>query len=257
MDVYSWARPVKCSDVGLCYYCGCEAEFEDFAPPKDVLPFYLKSGESCSYAIVPTCIECMTHLKHCREGTIENRKKYINKCIERKYKKALNIYERWNEEELKDLSEAFVSSIRSGIKLGEEAYKRLKFLGFEYEIDGNVFHARRRNIKEFLVFGEKFDNFRNALQYASRKYSININKLKEWLIEYDAQFDVAINAYFENKEKVLVEKEKERLSKDFAKKYKQNSNFIKGALEAYMKVNPSLTIERCLELIYKDRITKD
>jgi len=256
IGVYSYARPVHYQDTGLCYYCGCESEFEDYAPPKEDLPFYLKSGDSCSFAIIPTCKECIGFLKSCREGVIEDRKKYVNKYIERKYRKALNIYERWNDEDLVDLSEAFIISIKAGIKLGEEAYSRLRFIGFEYEIDGNVFHARRRNITVFSVFGEKFDDFRNALQYAARTYKIRINILKEWLMENNAEFDQAINSYFDAKDKELAEKEKKRLCKEFAKEHKQNSNFVKGALDAYMTVNPSLSMEGCLELIYEERIKK-
>ena len=116
LEVYSYARPVHYQDTGLCYYCGCESEFDDYVPPKEDIPFYLKSGESCSFAIVPTCKECIGFLKYCREGVIEDRKKYVNKYIERKYRKALNIYEKWNDEDLVDLSESFVNSIKAGIK---------------------------------------------------------------------------------------------------------------------------------------------
>lgn len=254
LDVYSYASPVHCQDIGICYYCGCESEFEDYAPPRDDSPFYLKSGESCSFAIIATCNECFGFLKTCREGLIEDRKIFINKRIEKKYRKALRIYEKWSLDELMDMDASLVSSIKAGISLGEEAYDRLRFLGFEYEIDGNVFHTRRRNVKEFSVFGEKFDNFRNALQYAARSSKININTLKELVMDNNAEFDVAIDAYFDEKDKALLEKEKKRLCVAFAKEHKQNSNFVKGALEAYMTANPELAMEECLDLIYVERV---
>ncbi|QKX16923.1 hypothetical protein [Microbulbifer sp. YPW1] len=257
-EVYSRIVPTSVRDVGKCYYCGCEAEacFDDFAPPKSSVSFYLNSGENCSFAVIPSCKECHFFLKTCRDGLLEGRKLFVNRCIKKKYRKALNIYERWSEEELENLSRTFSESVKAGIRLGEEAYVRLKFPGYEYEIDGTVFHARRRSVELFTVFGEEFDNYRNALQFAARTYRININVLKEWLIEHGANFDEAINAYFRHIEEEKLRKKKDKLCREFAKTYKQNSNFVKGALDAYMDANPSLSMEECLQLIYKERVKK-
>jgi hypothetical protein len=255
-QVYAYASPVNYQDIGICYYCGCESEHEDYAPPKDYTAFYLTTGENCSLAIMPCCKECFGLLANCRAGLLDDRKLYVNKCIERKYRKALNIYEKWDESELVELERTLAHSVKAGINLGEEAYKRLRYPGFEYEIEGSVFHARRRNVEIFSVFGERFDNFRNALQYASRSYKININTLKEWLMEHNTNFDNSINAYFNHQEEEVVRKKKKKLCDEFAKEHKQNSNFVKGALDAYMEANPSITIEECLALIYDERIRK-
>ena len=255
-EVYSHAIPVNVQDVGVCYYCGCEAEYQDFVPPKSWISYYLTSGESCSLAIIPTCKECISFLKKCRDGLVEERQHYINMSIGKKYQTALNIYERWNKDELIELEKSLADSVKAGLAIGEEAYERLRYMGFEYEIAGSIFHARRQNVKEFSVFEEKFDNFRNALQYAARSYKININTLKEWLMEYDTVFDDAINAYFEFQEMERARKKKKKLCSEFAKKHKQNSKFVRGALDAYMEVNPSLTIEACLILIYEERVKK-
>lgn len=256
--VYSRANPIHVEDHGICYYCGCEAEheFDDYAPPKYDSPFYIKTGEGCSFAIVPCCKECHGFLLRCREGLIEERKRFVNKAIDKKYLKALRIYERWNEQELDELDRSLALSVRAGIKLGEEASLRQRYPGFEYEIEGTVFHSRRRNIKIYSVFGEEFDNFRNALQFASRAYKININLLKEWLMDHDANFDQSINAYFEDLEFKKIERKKNILCSEFSKKHKQNVNFVKGALNAYMEMNPQLTMEECLVLIYNERVKK-
>jgi hypothetical protein len=258
LEVYSRASAVHIQDHGICYYCGCEAEheYDDYAPPKDDAPFYIRTGEGCSLAIIPCCKECHGFLLRCRDGLIEERKLFVNKAIDRKYVKALRIYERWNEQELDELSHSLAMSVRAGIKLGQEASQRQRYPGFEYEIEGTVFHSRRKNIRIYTVFGEEFDNFRNALQYASRAYKININMLKELLMDRDANFDETINAYFAKIEFEKMEKIKNSLCDNFSKKYKQNVNFVKGALNAYMEVNPLLTMEECLILIYNDRVKK-
>ena len=256
IEVYSQIHPVDIGDVGKCYYCGCESFESDYVPPRRVAPFYLNTGASCSFAIVPVCKECHEFLEPCREGLIEERKVYVNKKIERKYRKALNIYEKWSEDEVSDLSRDLAKSVRAGINLGEEAHDRLVYPGYEYEIDGTVFHARRRKVKTFTVFGEVFDNYRNALQYASRSYRININTLKDWLIDHGGDFDKAINAYHEHQEQERLRKKIEKTCKEFASKHRQHPSFIKGALEAYMEANPLLSMEACLDLIYEERIKK-
>ncbi len=256
LEIYSRASAVQIKDYGICYYCGCEAEheFDDYAPPINDAPFYIRTGESCSFSIIMCCKECYGFLLNCREGLIEERKLFVGKAIGRKYAKALKIYERWNEQDLNELSSSLGHSVRAGIKLGEEASRRQNYPGFEYEIAGTLFHSRRKNTKAYAVFGEEFDSFRNALQYASRAYKININILKIWLMDHDEIFDRAINAYFEHIELDRIEKKKGKLCYEFSKKYKQNVNFVKGTLGAYMEMNPLLSIEDCLALIYEERI---
>jgi len=256
LNVYSPIVPVNAKDIGVCYYCGCEAEFSDHAPPQRYVSYYLTTGENCTFAVVSCCKECLDFLSTCREGLIEERKIHVNTRVERKYRKAINIFERWDESELREVSRQFEQSIRAGMVLGEEAYTRLKYPGFEYEIDGTVFHARRQNLIIYSVFGEEFDNYRNALQYAARSYKININVLKEWLMEHDTVFDDAINAYYEFQDKERIRKKKKKLCTEFSKKYRQNPSFISGALDAYEQSNPALTSEQCLELIYMERICK-
>lgn len=255
-DLYSYAFPVNTGDIGICYYCGCESEFQDHAPPVRHASFYITSGENCSFTRIAACKECMQFLERCHDGLIEERKKFINKKIQKKYGKALNIYERWSNDEIVDMDKSLAYSIQAGLNLGKEAYQRLMFPGFEYEIEGNVFHARRKNVETFTVFGEEFDNFRNALQYAARSYKININILKEWLIQNNAVFDDAINAYFKYQEEERIRKQKQKLCAEFSKKHKQNVNFVKGALDAYIEANPYLSMEECLQLILVERVMK-
>lgn len=255
-DIYSKIHPLSVSDVGVCYYCGCEAEKIDYAPSVKYLDFFLETRESAAYCMLPCCIECFSFLIDSREGLIENRKKIVDKGIKKKYKKALSIYERWSEDEISELSLDLQKSVLAGIELGKEAVSRINFPGFEYEIDGTIFHKRQVESRSFYVFGERFVNFRNALQYASRAYKININKLKELVMDHGNSFDDALETYFEQLERERLEKLRKKLSKEFATEHKQNVNFIIGALEAYEAANPELSLQECLDLIYEERIKR-
>ena len=255
---YSRARPVDVQFHGVCYYCGCEAEskFEDFIPQKNDLAFYLQTSEPCSFAIVQCCKECHYFLINCRIAVIKDRKKHINKSIQKKYAKALNIYERWSEDEFEDLSNAIIKSIVAGMKLGKESEERMQFSGYEYEIDGTIHNKKEIEFKTYQVFGEEFDDFRKALQYASKAYRINITQLKQRLIDNKIDFDKAISAYHAEVKKKIFEKKINKLSNAFALKHKQNRNFVKSALITYTEKNPQLSITQCLELIYQQRIKK-
>ncbi|MCJ8312949.1 MAG: hypothetical protein HRU38_12250 [Saccharospirillaceae bacterium] len=255
---YSRARPVDVRFHGVCYYCGCEAEskFEDFIPQKIDIEFYLQTKEACPFAIVQCCKECHYFLMNCRSAVIKDRKKYINKSIKRKYGRALNIYERWSEDEFEDLSDSIIKSIIAGMKIGKESDDRIQFSGYEYEIDGTIHHKNEIEVKIYQVFGEEFDDFRKALQYASKSYRINITVLKQRLIDNQIDFDKAIKTYHAELEQKLLEKQIDKLSKEFALKHKQNKNFVKSALSAYIQINPLLSMPQNLDLIYQERIKK-
>ncbi|BCE01288.1 hypothetical protein [Marinicellulosiphila megalodicopiae] len=255
---YSKAIPVNVKYHGVCYYCGCEAEskFDDYIPQKSDLTFYLETNEECAFAIVQCCKECHSFLMDCRIPVIENRKKHINKSIKKTYKRALNIYERWEVDELDDLSVDFIKSIKAGIALGKEADDRIQFAGYEYELDGTVYHNKASKPKTFTVFGEEFEEFRSALQYAAKQYRINISVLKKRLLDNNIDFDQAINAYHQEMEELIIEKQKEKLCKAFALKHKQNTNFVKSSLTTYLENHPALSMIQCLDLFYKERIKK-
>ena len=255
---YSKAMPVDVQFHGVCYYCGCEAEskFNDFSPKKSDLAFYLQTRETCSFAIVQCCKECFEFLINCRIPVIEQRKKHVNKSIKKKYKRALNIYECWNEDEFEDLSPAFIISIKAGITLGKEAFDRIQFAGYKYEINGTIHHINSTEVKTYTVFGEAFDHFRDALQHASKSYRININTLKQCLIDNNIDFDEAITAYHEKINQTKLEKELHKISKIFALKHKQNIKFVKSTLRTFLVKNPHLSKKECLELIYQAYIKK-
>jgi|GEM_PF-2655131 len=75
-------------------------------------------------------------------------------------------------------------------------------------------------------------------------------------MDHQNSFDDALNFHFDEIERIRQEKIRTDLSKEFARKHKQNINFILGALDAYESANPELSIQECLDLIYKERIEK-
>jgi hypothetical protein len=253
-NMYSPIIPMSYLDIGVCYYCGCEADASDYVPPKKYFEFYLRSGKHESFAIVPSCKECVGFLEDCSHGLISERKTHINNQIGRKYLKALNIFKRWDKDEVKQLERTLASSIRAGISLGKEAQDRLRYFGFKYELNGNEYVTEKKEDKVFYVFGDVFSDYNHALRYASKSYKINIAVLENWLKEYGGNFDSAIDAYYAFKRDEILRKKKSKLCREFAKKYRQNFDFVTRTLEIYIKNNPNLPVENCLQLIFDDYV---
>jgi|TARA_B110000208_G_scaffold181644_1_gene232601 hypothetical protein len=254
-DLYIPIIPVNYLDVGTCFYCGCESELTDHIPPIRYIDFHLETNTVDNYSLVPCCKECLNFLHDCDQETLSERKIHINQCIGTKYLKALTIFKRWDESELADLATSFAVSIKAGIMLGKEAQNRMRYSGFEYEINGSIVYVNDREDELFDVFGETFENYNHALKYASKAYKINIVMLEKWLKGTEYDFSLAIDLYFADQERQLAENKKVKLCREFARKHGQNSKAIRSMLESYLEIYPENTIEYCLTLMLAERIT--
>ena len=253
-ESYSSIIPVSYLDVGICFYCGCESEFSDYVPPIRYKNFYIRTNETAVFSSVPCCKECLNFLNDCDQGTVEERKIHVNDRIGAKYSKALTIFKRWDESEIIDLDESFAISIRAGIILGSESQSRMRYSGFEYEINGSLVRVDKREDVLFDVFGEIFDDYNHALKYASKAYKINIVVLEEWLKQTEADFCLAIDSFFANQKKQLFEKNKSKLCRAFSKKHAQNSKLMRSMLDSYLDMYPEYSVEYCLQLMLEERI---
>lgn len=92
---------------------------------------------------VPCCYECIDFLKTCSAASLEERMQFSKDKIANKYQTALRIYEMWTEKEASTVGVDLQTSINAGLSLGEEAYKRIKFRGFAYEVDGVITHLNQ------------------------------------------------------------------------------------------------------------------
>ncbi len=207
--------------------------------------------------VIPACKECRDFLLDCKEGKIDERFDYVKIRIAKKYRKALSIYHSWkNDDALDEMSESFKKSIKAGLSLGHEADDRLRYQGFDFEFDGWIRPRRVVEAISYDVYGEKFDLLRDALLYASENYRVNINVLKERIMDNGGDFNQAIKNYHDEIERDLFDKKKSKLSREFAQRHNQNLTFIQRSLEHYLEVLDTNDVARCLDEIYAERVKK-
>ncbi|MCL1076582.1 hypothetical protein D5R81_00080 [Parashewanella spongiae] len=249
-ELYSRVMAMESRHFNVCFYCGCIATEYDFIPPLKLAEFYIRTGEEADFYEIPACNECFNLLKEDKSGLLGQRVDFVKSKLAKKYEKALRVYHLWHKDELDDFDHNFKKSLNAGIELGTETYERIKFKGFEFEVDGQKRHSNFVQTEKLSVFGETFDNFRDALDYASKSYRVPKAKLKELFAKHNNSFDKAITAFQQEMEQRLFEKK----CREFAKANKQNSNFIIRTVKLYMKNEKDLTVDEALEKIYKNYI---
>ncbi len=251
---YHLLVPTYSNDFNTCFYCGCIASEHDYAPPLQYVEFYLATREPSEFLQVPCCLECNEHLKACKAGTLEERRKFANDKLAKKYAKALTIYEMWTEAELAALDFSLRHSIEAGLKLGAETTERLAYPGFDFEAAGLQHNVQHQAAINFDVFGEQFTSFREALDFASKAYRIPKNALKEAFADNDNNFERAIQAIH----KEVAEKEFDQQLKQqcaaFAKQHKQAVIFVHKQVERYLSENIDMTISEALQHLYDTRV---
>lgn len=258
---YGHIHPTKTEDIGVCFYCGCEADKEDYVPPLKQYQFYVETSPDFQAMIIPSCMECAEILKECVEKELDQHVEFVKDRLKFRYRKALNIYNAWSdEEELKEISLELQKSIKSGLALGKETSSRLNYPGFPFTYDNSdeVINRRFFKVKTYEVYGEIFTDFREALLYASSNYRININVLRDRILNNpdEINFNKTIKEYHEEIEEAIFQRRKRKLCKEFSIKHKQPVAFIERTVEHYMKKFDTRSVEFCLDYIYENRIKK-
>ncbi|WP_050569156.1 hypothetical protein [Vibrio campbellii] len=255
-EIYRPICAISPKNYKRCFYCGCISTKMDLVPPLKFAYHYLITREEAEFISVPACQECFDSVADDRTSTLVKRSDNVKTKLSRKYRKALRVYEMWGKDELTELDSSLRTSIEAGLKLGEDAYNRVKFPGFDFEVDGEKHSAHYTPNEVFEVFGSKFDNFRDALSYASSSYRIPKNRLKDLFFELGNSFDSAITFVHTETEKKLFEKSLKSKCKSFADLHKQNVKFVVHAVTLYMEDDNTLTIDTALERLYEKRIKK-
>lgn len=255
-QTYSPIYAVDGNNFGRCFYCGCEAVGRDYVPPLRHVLLYERHYGTDHRMIVPVCSECSEFLIGVREATIEERMRIVKKKISNRYKKPLRIYSSWGEDELDSLSSGLRKSVGAGMSLGAEAYSRLQFQGYSYEYEGVREYVIARERVTYTVFGEVFDNLRDALLFTSRAYRINIHKLEEYFIDAGGSLELAVNKYMDDLKAAILDKEIKELCRVFCLKYKQSERFVEKTVRIYLEQFPEETVEWCLDKIYRERVSK-
>ena len=252
-ELYRQVNAIRSKDFNKCFYCGCIASHYDYVPPKKYAEFYLRTREEADFYQVPSCQECIDLLKTDKSSLLAQRVDKVKAKLSRKYQKALRVYEMWDVDEVEELDYQLQKSIKAGINLGQETYERCKFKGFDFESEGEKHSVHYIKDKAFTIFGEEFNNFRDALDYGSKSFRIPKAKLRDLFAEHDNNFDKAIRLFQEELAKKLFEKELKQKCKTFAEQHKQNIKFVMHTVELYMKKDETLTIDTALDKLLLER----
>lgn len=247
-DEYQTLTPSSNLAFNTCFYCGCEATDYDFCPPTKLLARKPSLRVSTDLLKIPCCYECHDFLEHSQATTLEERVQFAKDKISRAYEKPLRIYEMWAAEEAESLGEDLKRSIIAGLDLGEEAYKRLRYPGFSYDLDGS-FNAAEESDESYEVFGEVFYDFRDALEYASKTYRIQKNTLRELFFEHGNSFDDAISFVHEEVARKSHTERLENLCGEFAKRHNQPLKFVMKTTQTLLNNDPNLNIEEALAML--------
>ncbi len=253
---YLQLRAIKSDDFHTCFYCGCIATEYDFSPPKKYAELAIQTQDDADFFQIPCCKECCDFLKGEKHALTSARMDVVKKKLALKYKRAIHIYEVWDEEEALELDYHLNKSVMAGIELGKEATKRLLYKGFSYEIEGEKNQLLKQKEVTFTVFNETFNNFKDALNYASRTFNISKAKLKILFGDHDNSFEKAIEAYRLDIDKKIYDKKLNTLCKDFSFKYKQNIDFVKRTVGYYMDKDKNISLEDALQKLFVERIQR-
>lgn len=254
-NYYERLSAVHSVDFNKCFYCGCEASELDFIPPISFIQEWKSASRNADFITVPSCFECFDLLKKNNSATLDTRVNALKILLGSKYDKVINIYNLWKKNELEQMDESFQKSLNAGIKLGAESIERLRFRGYDYEINGSVTRLESAQRHTITVFGEEFSDYKDALEYASSSYRIHKARLSELYFEHGKSFDKAISAFHRSVEGRNFEKNMKKLCRDFAKKHSQNTNFVERTVKRYIEDNPELSVEGALEKLYIERIS--
>ncbi|MBU2968501.1 hypothetical protein KO527_03900 [Pseudoalteromonas sp. C2R02] len=251
---YQQMIAVHGSDFNTCFYCGCIATEFDYAPPKKYAEFYIHTRSEADFYQVPTCKECCSALKQEKSALVGERADIAKRKIAKKYKKAIHVYQMWNEDEAQELDYNLQKCVQAGIGLGKESSIRSQYQGFEFEVDGEKLKIANIPVTMITVFDNEFTDFRDALEFASTQYRVPKAKLKDLYSENDNSFEAAIEIYHAKMDKSLFDKKLKKLCKVFSKEHKQNVDFVLRTVTYYMKQDDNLSIELALNKLYTERV---
>jgi len=216
-NLYKSLIAVNSNDFNTCFYCGDDSVSEDYVPPIKQSKNHIHNIDA-DFLKVPSCSECSDFLKNNTSPYFSEHIEIAKQGIKKRYAKALHIFEVWNSKEASELDYSLQKSINAGLKLGEESYKRYKYKGFTYEVDGEKVNEDETPQDEIYIFGELFYDFKDALDYASYTYQIPPQKLKKLLNESVNDFDAAIRKYQEELNKSLEKNNRRKQCLDIADK---------------------------------------
>ena len=229
-DIYTYLTPKQVADIGVCFFCGSEADGQAFCPPEKFSDEL--SGPVYDYVRVAACYECCEALKNQRVGTLPEQRELVRQNIEKKYSLALRLFQLWDlaeAEELKRESSSFYGSVSAALSLGKEANNRLRFRGFD--VEEGVYGQTEEGAGDYRVFEQTFSSYKEALHFASRSYGVDIAFLANYATPRDPDFDKGIGRWQRMVENQLHQdlKVKEVVNR-FVRQYKLDKKLVERSV---------------------------
>lgn len=168
---YKKLRPTNIKYSNTCFYCGDIMNEHDHLPSISNVHFFDMINANPNHILVPSCKECNLIAGSSLDSTLEERMETINIGLEKKYKK--NIIASMKDIETDYMSSRLRRSVELYSELGRSALDRIKFIGFDYEIDGHR-NKSIENRKTFESCGEMFETATEAVVRACQAYNITI-----------------------------------------------------------------------------------
>ena len=74
-EIYTYLTPKQVADIGVCFFCGSEADGEASCPPVKFVAEL--GGPAYDYVRVAACHECCEALKNERVGTLQEQRELV------------------------------------------------------------------------------------------------------------------------------------------------------------------------------------
>lgn len=246
---------VHAADFNRCVYCGCESSVSDYIPPIKFIHDWRDGNTQAEFISVPSCTECYTLLKNHNSGTLDDRTNVLKSMLAEKYSKAIRVFNHWSPEEIAEMDLAFQISLNGGVSLGKEALSRIRFSGFDYEINGSITRVAKAEKRLFTVFDEAFEDFKTALEYACSTYKIKKSRLSQLYYDNGESFEKAVTAFHRLVEMQRHENEIKKPCDEFAERYSQNPSYVFRMVSRWMAANEDLTVGEALDKLFRERIS--
>ena len=248
-DFYTYLTPKKVADIGVCFFCGSEADGQAFCPPEKFSAEL--SGPAYDYVRVSACHECCEALKNERIGTLAEQRELARQSIQKKYSLALQLFQLWDlaeAEELKRESSSFYGSVNAALSLGEEANNRLRYQGFD--VEEGVYAQTEEEVGHYRVFDQSFSSYKEALHFASRSYGVDIAFLANYATPRNPDFDEGIKRWQSLiEEQLQYDLEVREVVRRFVRQYKLDKKLVDRSVRQLLENGVALEYEEiCREL---------
>ncbi len=251
---YRLLRAADETHFHTCFYCGCIATEQDFAPPQAHWGAFEHHRQAADNLQIPACKECVTLLKGCTMGLLQQRRDVVQAKLAAKYKKAINVYLRWSQEEVAELDRSLKHSIAAGLTLGEESHRRANYPGFTYEVDGSRVAVEQVLSQPVVVFGQRFEGIKAALEHSAKAYGLSQGKLAQGLEQHNDNLEAVILSLQQQQQKQLEARQMNRLCGEFARTHNQSRRYVVNAVQRYLDRDDRLTVAEALEKLYDERV---